>query len=51
MGQREHSADLLGLHRGDGRGRFERSATQFAILNANYIAQRLENISRCYTRA
>jgi len=40
-GQRQHSAYRVGLCPHDGRGRLKR-ATEFAILNANYIAERLQ---------
>ena len=39
--QRQHPADLLGLHRADGRRRPDRAPPQVAILNANYMATRL----------
>jgi glycine dehydrogenase len=41
VGQREHPADLLDVHRDDGRRRADQ-ATKVAILNANYMAKRLE---------
>jgi glycine dehydrogenase len=49
VGQREHPADLVGLHRDDGREGLRR-ATQVAILNANYMAARLGRTTRCSTR-
>jgi glycine dehydrogenase len=41
VGQRQHPAHLLRLHRHDGR-RGLTDATEIAILNANYVARRLE---------
>jgi glycine dehydrogenase len=41
VGQRQHPRHLLDVHPHDGPRRLTR-ATQFAILNANYIAKRLE---------
>jgi glycine dehydrogenase len=50
VGQREHPADLVDVHRDDGRGR-PAHATKTAILNANYIAKRLGRTTRCCTAA
>ena len=51
VGQREHPADLVDVHRHDGRRRTD-DATKVAILNANYIAQAARGaLSRCSTRA
>jgi glycine dehydrogenase len=41
VGQREHPADLVDVHRDDGRRR-PHPRDQVAILNANYMAKRLE---------
>ena len=38
LGQPEHSADLVDVHRDDGRGRAD-ARDQVAILNANYMAR------------
>ena len=43
LGQPEHPADLLDVHRDDGRRGLRHGATEIAILNANYMAKRLED--------
>ena len=48
--QPEHPADLLGLHRDDGRDGLTR-ATEIAILNANYMARGSTATSTCSTPA
>ena len=40
-GSAGHPADLVGVHRDDGRRRPDPAPTQVAILNANYVARRL----------
>jgi glycine dehydrogenase len=51
VGQREHPAHLVAYIRDDGRRRADR-ATKVAILNANYVAKRLEpHFPVLYTRA
>jgi len=42
VGQRGHPADFVDVYRHDGADGLT-EATKFAILNANYIAKRLEN--------
>ena len=40
--QRQHPDDLVDVHPHDGRGRIETKRREVAILNANYIAKRLD---------
>jgi glycine dehydrogenase len=49
-GAAQHPAHLVDVHRDDGRRRPEK-ATQVAILNANYMAKRLEGTTRVLYKA